>query len=136
MIRLVAVVTSDNKVEVFSMDEDKSMVLNCTLHQFIDGRSEYERGCLIQDAFSFLSDDEREFLLSGMLPSEWDEMCAAFEEEGDEIDPEVALQEKDDCRYAERMSQAVEVVRNTFSPKWVEDSSPWCVYLEGTKIPL
>jgi hypothetical protein len=30
-------------------------------------------GILIQDAFPHLSDDDREFLMTGILPDEWDE---------------------------------------------------------------
>lgn len=37
-------------------------------------------GLNIQDAFPELTDDEREFILTGMTPEEWDE---AFPEEDD-----------------------------------------------------
>lgn len=32
----------------------------------------YESGALIQDAFPYLSPDDREFLKSGITPEEWD----------------------------------------------------------------
>tara|TARA_R110000751_G_scaffold114570_1_gene213951 strand:+ start:518 stop:715 length:198 start_codon:yes stop_codon:yes gene_type:complete len=34
----------------------------------------WENGQLIQDAMPNLSDDEREFIMTGFTPSEWDEM--------------------------------------------------------------
>lgn len=41
----------------------------------------YNSGELIQDAFPHLSEDDREFIMTGMTPEEWDEACP--EEEGD-----------------------------------------------------
>lgn len=35
----------------------------------------------IQDVFPHLSDDDREFLLTGVTPEEWDEMFADVEED-------------------------------------------------------
>lgn len=34
----------------------------------------WEAGALVQDAFPYLSDDEREMLISGICPTCWDEM--------------------------------------------------------------
>lgn len=34
----------------------------------------------IQEAFSFLNDDEREFILSGLMPGEWDKIFGEIEE--------------------------------------------------------
>jgi len=48
--------------------------LPCTVEQYIAWRD----GELIQNAMPNLSADEREFLISGLLPGEYDEM---FEEE-------------------------------------------------------
>ena len=33
----------------------------------------YTRGALIQDAFPLLTNDQREFILTGITPEEWDE---------------------------------------------------------------
>ncbi len=41
----------------------------------------WEDGMLIQDAMPFLTDDEREFLISGMTPQEWDHI---FQRENEE----------------------------------------------------
>jgi hypothetical protein len=35
---------------------------------------EWEKGALIQDAMSNLTDDEREFILSGITPDQWDQV--------------------------------------------------------------
>ena len=34
----------------------------------------YQNGALVQDAFPNLSADEREFIISGILPGEWDSL--------------------------------------------------------------
>jgi hypothetical protein len=33
----------------------------------------YHEGALIQNAFPYLSDDDREFFMTGITPEEWDE---------------------------------------------------------------
>ena len=38
------------------------------------------RGWKIQQAFHFMSPDEREFLLTGLLPSEWEELWKGTDE--------------------------------------------------------
>ena len=40
-----------------------------------------DNGMLIQDAFRYLDADEREFLITGLLPAEWDEMFDTTEDE-------------------------------------------------------
>jgi len=76
----VSAVEDDGRVGVTLLDmnnERRSMILNCTESQWIDGSTRFDggRGALIQNAFPFLSLDEREFLLTGMTPDEWDEIC-------------------------------------------------------------
>ncbi len=46
----------------------RSMEIQVTQEQI----KAWEDGMLIQDAMPFLTDDEREFLISGMTPQEWD----------------------------------------------------------------
>ena len=55
-----------------------SMVLPTT-----QGKIEYwiESGKLIQDVMPDLSDDHREFLMSGITPREWNDMCGDEDEE-------------------------------------------------------
>ena len=49
--------------------------------QMRQGHKDYLGGLKVQDAFPFLSPNEREFLMTGMLPEEWEE---AFPEEDSE----------------------------------------------------
>lgn len=49
----------------------KQMAIYCTAKQYTDGLAAYKKGALLQSAFSFLEDDEREFLQSGLLPDEF-----------------------------------------------------------------
>ena len=52
--------------------ELNTMVLNITQNQIHD----WQGGMLIQNAMPQLSADEREFLMTGMTPAEWNEMFA------------------------------------------------------------
>jgi hypothetical protein len=47
---------------------------NMTEAQFEAGKAARSNGTLIQDAFSFLTADEREFLMTGTPPQVWDEL--------------------------------------------------------------
>ena len=66
---------AENKVLVYK----KSMVsgrVNSMLLPTTQGKIEYwvESGKLIQDVMPDLDDDQREFLMSGITPEEWDDM--------------------------------------------------------------
>ena len=41
----------------------------------------YRGGVLIQDAFPNLNEDQREFIMTGMLPDEWEELFEDNDEE-------------------------------------------------------
>ena len=61
---------NDNKAELEVID------LNNEYHYFIvneDDYYDYRDGKLIQEAFPYLSIDEREIIISGMTPDMWDE---------------------------------------------------------------
>lgn len=47
---------------------------NMTIKQFLEGKRKWHSGVLIQEAFSFLNADEREFLITGTPPYVWDKM--------------------------------------------------------------
>ena len=47
-----------------------------TASQYYDAREKWRNGALIQDAFFFLTADEREFIMTGTPPHVWDEMFA------------------------------------------------------------
>jgi len=49
---------------------------------FRDRLESWQEGALIQNAFPMLDADEREFIMTGITPSEWDE---AFNHIGDNI---------------------------------------------------
>jgi hypothetical protein len=53
--------------------------MNLSLHgrsavAFLTAYDNWRAGDLIQDAFSWLDDGEREFLMTGLTPSEWDKL--------------------------------------------------------------
>lgn len=53
----------------------REMVLDCSEAEFKEGWVQWQaEGRVIQDAFPFLSADEREFILTGMTPDMWDRM--------------------------------------------------------------
>lgn len=53
----------------------RSRMLDITQEQLDD----YTRGALIQNAFPNLTDEEREFFLTGITPNEWAEMFSKKE---------------------------------------------------------
>lgn len=44
----------------------------CSLQKYNQAMDKYKSGALLQEAFSFLSLDDREFLLTGITPERWD----------------------------------------------------------------
>jgi hypothetical protein len=53
---------------------ENSMVFKTTFDAIEESIRQYDAGSLIQNAFWYLSADQREFLISGMTPQQWDEM--------------------------------------------------------------
>ena len=49
-----------------------TMSLPITADEFFEGQYRRGLGALIQDAFPTLSEDQREFILTGITPEEWD----------------------------------------------------------------
>ena len=45
-----------------------------TARQMVEAQRAYDAGALIQEAFPFLNADQREFLLTGLTPEQWDEL--------------------------------------------------------------
>jgi hypothetical protein len=60
--------------------KEKELALKCSPEEFMQGVNAYSSGSLMQDAFPFLSADEREFLISGITPKEWEETFGKQEE--------------------------------------------------------
>jgi len=65
------------KVSMLS-GKTNTMELDITPEQLIIN---YNNGDLIQNAFPNLTADEREFLMTGAMPDEWDELFGQEEEE-------------------------------------------------------
>lgn len=66
----------------FDGKERELRIAGLALATFEAGRKAWESGVLIQDAFPMLSADQREFLLTGITPDEWNAMFG--DEEGEE----------------------------------------------------
>jgi len=60
------------KINSFDLDISQEQILK------------YEKGFLIQDAFPHLTDDEREFIKSGILPEEWEKLFGQLEDKPQE----------------------------------------------------
>lgn len=54
---------------------------NITKQDMDTGLLAYAGGALIQNAFPFLTPDQREFLMTGITPDEWDDL---FSEDSDD----------------------------------------------------
>lgn len=64
---------------------DKTLeVPHVSLQEMAQGLEKYEAGAPIQVAFPRLTDDEREFLMTGITPDEWAAIFAEPEEDDDE----------------------------------------------------
>lgn len=57
-------------VKIVLNKNNKSLTLRCSPDQYLKGIIAYRTGALLQDAFSFLNQEEREFLVSGIIPKE------------------------------------------------------------------
>lgn len=59
----------------------KTLEVNHSANKLIDSWWLYNReGYYIQDAFPYLTEDEREFILTGITADEWDELFGDEEE--------------------------------------------------------
>jgi hypothetical protein len=67
-------------------ENGKDMVVNCTWDQYKQGYADYQNGKLMQEAFPFLNANEREFLMTGISPEEWNALFGG-ENDYDDIDP-------------------------------------------------
>ena len=69
----------DERTEI-SINAERHIVVNHSLHVIMQGWYDWSmRGMHIQDAFPFLTPDEREFLLTGMTSEEWAELFGETE---------------------------------------------------------
>jgi hypothetical protein len=69
----------NNLVEVVIKGFDgtlRDMIFKTTVAAMTEAVEKYNKGALIQEAFHFLTAAEREFLISGITPAEWDRLFA------------------------------------------------------------
>jgi hypothetical protein len=70
---IVSSTSTSNEVTIYV--GAKHMVFpGITAEQMSQGYEAYQQGKLVQEAFPFLSPDQREFLISGLTPEEWAEI--------------------------------------------------------------
>ena len=72
------------KTSQFS-NQQHTYTLSCTEHEFDAREAQWQSGALIQHAFPApqFSADDREFIMTGIVPAEWDAAMAALEAEFD-----------------------------------------------------
>jgi UDP-N-acetylglucosamine pyrophosphorylase len=56
---------------------NKAMLLSCSAEKLEAAQERYDQGLYAQDAFDFLSADEREFLMTSLTPEDWDRLFPA-----------------------------------------------------------
>ena len=77
MIEHTASTTEDDRVRIVCASGPmvgSEMVLDCTFNQYNRGIAAYKSGKLMQEAFSFLSAGQCEFLISGLDDGAWNEL--------------------------------------------------------------
>lgn len=74
MIAHTAYPAVDNRSVLIRAKSGVEMEIDCTPEQYLAGLEAYKKGSFMQDAFSFLKADEREFLISGLTPAAWEKM--------------------------------------------------------------
>ena len=57
--------------------KENTMYLDITPDQIV----EYNQGAMVQDAFPNLNPDEREFIMTGFTPEDWEQMFGLEDEE-------------------------------------------------------
>lgn len=72
---------------VTSKSGKQMMFIGTPVSKYEKGLESYKNGAMIQNAFPFLSANEREFLISGMLPSEFDALFEGIDDDVDEPPP-------------------------------------------------
>jgi len=58
-----------------------TMIFPISPDEFETANALYESGALVQDAFPMLTADEREFLITGITPEEWDATFGSEDED-------------------------------------------------------
>lgn len=79
---------NDNQSKITHVAKKVSITVDASIDDISQAWYHWENGgAYIQNAFSFMNADEREFLMTGITPSEWDTLFPP-EEEGFEREKE------------------------------------------------
>lgn len=78
--RIVAINDTTCQMQLTNMmGESKAMVFNAHAADVQAGFADYSEGALIQNAFPMLTMEEREFIMTGMTPEQWEETMGSDE---------------------------------------------------------
>lgn len=85
----------DERVKVYAYGKSLTLSTPMLVEEFEDRLEDWRQGTYVQDAFPMLSAGEREFMLTGVTPEEWEAMWGGFWDDDDEDleDIEVVLPE-------------------------------------------
>lgn len=61
-------------ISTYSGKENQMLFTHVSENQFKRDYATWQSGVVIQEAFPYLTEDEREFILTGITPEEWSEM--------------------------------------------------------------
>lgn len=75
--------SESNEAVLIVLNNGKQMQFECRAEDYVEGLRQYENGKMIQDAFPFLTAGEREFLMSGLYPEEFEKMFRGIDEAED-----------------------------------------------------
>ena len=74
LLPMIIRASNDDNAPIQVQVGDKAMTFDCPFDQMMRALTEYDDGATVQEAFHFLTPDEREFMMTGMTPDEWDAM--------------------------------------------------------------
>lgn len=83
MIAHTAYPSEDNQSVLIRTRSGTQMEIICTPEQYLAGLDAYKSGKAMQEAFAFISNDEREFLISGLTPDEWNRIFPQGDSDGE-----------------------------------------------------
>ena len=78
--RTLGIIPDGENCIVIELSGNRSMNFGCTAETLWEGVTSWITGESVQDAFPFLDASEREFLLTGLFPEEWDTLIPKDEE--------------------------------------------------------
>lgn len=73
-----------NNIEIVRINPISGEPVSKSLPMTMEQLWAWQNGAYVQDAFPHLSADDREFIISGLLPGQWEELFGGEEGEGEE----------------------------------------------------